>query len=129
MCIRDRARIKAGLQDKLYLGNLDAQRDWGYAKEYVEAMWLMLQRDAPDDFVVATGQRHSVRDFAEAAFAHVGLDWQDYVETDPEHHRPAEVDLLQGDANKAREKLGWEPATTFEGLVKLMVDADLEQVN
>ena len=123
------ARIKAGLQDKLYLGNLEAQRDWGYAKEYVEAMWRMLQQDVPDDYVVATGQRHSVRDFAEAAFAHVGLNWEDHVETDASHHRPAEVDVLQGDATKAREQLGWEPDTTFEGLVKLMVDADLEQVS
>ena len=123
------ARIKAGLQDKLYLGNLDAKRDWGYAKEYVEAMWRMLQQDSPGDYVVATGQCHSVRDFAEAAFAHVGLNWEDHVETEASHHRPAEVDLLQGDSTKAHEQLGWQPDTTFEGLVKLMVDTDLEQVS
>lgn len=119
------ARIKAGLQDKLYLGNLDAQRDWGYAKEYVEAMWLMLQQDQPDDYVVATGETHSVREFLVEAFGHVGLDWEKYVEIDPKYYRPAEVDLLIGDATKAKRQLGWEPKTTFKELVKLMVDADV----
>jgi len=122
------ARIKAGLQDKLYLGNLDAKRDWGYAKEYVEAMWRMLQQDTPDDYVIATGETHSVRDFCVAAFSHVGLNWEEYVQTDETYHRPAEVDLLLGDPAKAREQLGWEPETTFEGLVKLMVDEDLKLV-
>ena len=122
------ARIKAGQQEKLYLGNLEAKRDWGFAKEYVEAMWLMLQQDEPQDFVIATGETHSVRDFVQAAFAHVGLDWEKHVETDPEYHRPAEVDLLKGDASKAKEVLGWEPQTKFTNLVKLMVDADLKLV-
>ncbi len=120
------AHIKAGLQDKLYLGNLDAKRDWGYAKEYVEAMWLMLQQDTPDDYVIATNETHSVREFLEVAFSHVGLDWQKYVEIDPRYHRPAEVDLLIGDYSKAKKKLGWEPKTKFEALTKLMVDADVE---
>ncbi len=120
------AHIKAGLQDKLYLGNLDAQRDWGYAKEYVEAMWLMLQQDEPDDYVVATGETHSVREFLEVAFGHVGLDWRQYVEIDPRYFRPAEVDQLIGDSTKARQKLGWQPKTTFVELTKLMVDADIE---
>jgi GDPmannose 4,6-dehydratase len=119
------ADIKAGLQDKLYLGNLDAKRDWGYAKEYVEAMWLMLQQDGPDDYVIATGETHSVQDFLEEAFTHVGLDWRKYVELDPKYLRPAEVDLLVGDAGKARERLGWQPGTTFKELVRLMVDADV----
>ena len=122
------ARIKVGLQDKLYLGNLDAKRDWGYAKEYVEAMWRMLQQDTPDDYVIATGETHSVRDFCVAAFSHVGLNWEEYVQTDEAYHRPAEVDLLLGDPAKAREQLGWEPSTTFEDLVKLMVDEDLKLV-
>ena len=122
------ARIKAGRQEKLYLGNLEAKRDWGFAKEYVEAMWLMLQQDEPQDFVIATGETHSVRDFAQASFDHVGLDWEKYVETDAEYHRPAEVDLLKGDATKAKEALGWEPQTKFTNLVKLMVDADLKLV-
>ena len=122
------ARIKAGQQEKLCLGNLEAKRDWGFAKEYVEAMWLMLQQDEPQDFVIATGETHSVRDFAQAAFDHVGLDWEKYVETDAEYHRPAEVDLLKGDASKAKEVLGWEPQTKFANLVKLMVDADLKLV-
>jgi GDPmannose 4,6-dehydratase len=122
------ARIKAGQQEKLYLGNLEAKRDWGFAKEYVEAMWLMLQQDKPQDFVIATGETHSVRDFTQAAFDHVGLDWEKHVETDAEHHRPAEVDLLKGDASKAKEVLGWEPQIKFAGLVKLMVDADLKLV-
>ncbi len=119
------AHIKAGLQDKLYLGNLDARRDWGYAKEYVEAMWLMLQQDAPDDYVVATGETHSVREFLEAAFHHAGLEWERYVEYDARYERPAEVDLLIGDASKARAKLGWEPRTTFHDLVRLMVDEEI----
>lgn len=122
---RAAARIQAGSQDKLYLGNLDAQRDWGYAKEYVEAMWLMLQQDQPDDYVVATGETHSVKEFVEATFSAVGLDWQKYVEIDPKYYRPAEVDLLVGDASKAKRLLGWEPTTTFKGLVDLMVDADM----
>ena len=120
------AHIKAGLQSKLYLGNLDAKRDWGYAKEFVEAMWLILQQPAADDYVIATGETHSVREFLEVAFAHVGLDWQKHVEIDPRYFRPAEVDLLIGDAGKARRKLGWEPKTKFVDLVKLMVDADIE---
>ena len=119
------AHIKAGLQDKLYLGNLEAKRDWGYAKEYVEAMWLMLQQDAPDDYVIATGETHTVRDFLEEAFGHVGLNWKDYVEHDARYERPAEVDLLIGDATKAKQKLGWQPRTTFHGLVQLMVDEEL----
>ena len=120
------AHIQAGLQKKLYLGNLDAKRDWGFAKEYVEAMWLMLQQDQPDDYVIATGQTHSVREFLEVAFAHAGLDWKQHVEIDPRYYRPAEVDLLIGDSTKAREKLGWVPKTTFVDLTKLMVDADIE---
>ena len=120
------ARIRAGLQEKLYLGNLDAKRDWGYAPEYVEAMWLMLQQDEPDDFVIASGTSHSVREFAELAFAHVDLDWERYVEIDPAYYRPAEVDYLLGDASKARRVLGWQTRTTFEELVRLMVDADVQ---
>jgi GDPmannose 4,6-dehydratase len=120
------ASIKLGLQKELLLGNLDAERDWGYAKDYVEAMWLMLQQAEPDDYVVATGKAHSVRELVTLAFEHVGLDPADYVRTDPAYFRPAEVDHLIGDASKAREKLGWEPRTSFEELVKLMVDADLE---
>ncbi|HEX5220144.1 MAG TPA: GDP-mannose 4,6-dehydratase [Verrucomicrobiae bacterium] len=120
------AHIKAGLQEKLYLGNLDAKRDWGYAKEYVEAMWLMLQQPEPDDYVVATNETHSVKEFLEVAFDHVGLDWKKYVEIDPRYYRPAEVDLLIGDYSKARQKLGWEPKTKFVELTRLMVDADIE---
>jgi GDPmannose 4,6-dehydratase len=120
------ARIKAGIQDKLYLGNLDARRDWGYAPEFVEAMWLMLQHEAADDFVICTGDSHTVREFAEQAFAHVDLDWQKYVEVDPGYYRPAEVDHLQGDPAKAKKVLGWEPKTSFEQLVQLMVDADVQ---
>lgn len=120
------ARIKAGLQKKIYLGNLDAKRDWGYAKDYVRAMWLMLQQDQPDDYVVATNETHSIREFLDIAFTHVGLTWQDYVEFDERYLRPAEVDLLIGDPSKAKEKLGWEPSVTFEELVKLMVDSDRE---
>jgi GDPmannose 4,6-dehydratase len=110
----------------VFLGNLDAKRDWGYAKEYVEAMWLMLQQDKPDDYVIATNETHSVRDFLQAAFGHVGLDWQKHVEIDPRYYRPAEVDLLIGDYAKAKRQLGWEPKTRFVDLVKLMVDADVE---
>ena len=118
------ARIKHGLQDKLYLGNLDAKRDWGYAPDYVEAMWLMLQADEPDDYVIATGETHSVREFLEQAFSHAGLEWEEHVEIDPRYFRPSEVDVLLGDASKARERLGWEPKVGFEKLVTLMVDAD-----
>lgn len=120
------ARIKAGLQDKLFMGNLEARRDWGYAKEYVEAMWLMLQQSEPDDYVVATGETHSVKDFLELAFGHVGLDWEKYVEIDPKFYRPAEVDQLVGDATKAHKKLGWTPKTKFADLVRLMVDTDVQ---
>ncbi len=120
------AHIQAGLQEKLYLGNLDAKRDWGYAKEYVEAMWLMLQQDQSDDYVVATNETHSVREFLEVAFAHAGLDWKKYVEIDPRYFRPAEVDLLVGDYSKAKKQLGWEPKTRFIDLAKLMVDADIK---
>ena len=120
------ARIKLGLQKELYLGNLDAKRDWGYAKEYVEGMWRMLQQPEGDDYVLATNETHSVREFCEVAFAHVGLNWEDFVKYDARYERPAEVDLLIGDYAKAKAKLGWEPQTTFEGLTKLMVDADLE---
>ena len=119
-------RIKHGLQSKLYMGNLDAKRDWGFAGDYVEAMWLMLQQDEPDDYVVATNETYSVRQFCERAFARVGLDYQDYVEIDPRYFRPAEVDLLLGDPAKATRKLGWKPKVSFEGLVDMMVDADLE---
>src|SRR2546428_1023182 len=119
------AHLKAGLQDKLYLGNLDAKRDWGYAKEYVEAMWRMLQQDEPDDYVVATGETHAVQEFVEEAFSYAGLDWRDYVELDPKYYRPSEVDLLVGDASKAKRVLEWEPKTTFKDLVSLMVDADM----
>jgi GDPmannose 4,6-dehydratase len=119
------AAIKAGLQDTLYLGNLEARRDWGYAPEYVEAMWLMLQHDTPDDYVVATGETHSVREFLEEAFSCVGLDWQQHVEINARYFRPSEVDLLIGDATKARTVLGWRPKTAFRDLVRLMVDADI----
>jgi len=120
------AHIQAGLQNKLYLGNLDAKRDWGYAKEFVEAMWLMLQQDKPDDYVIATQETHSVREFLEIAFGHAGLNWKQHVEIDPRYLRPTEVDLLIGDASKARRLLGWEPKTRFADLVKLMVDADIK---
>ncbi|MGA2241643.1 MAG: GDP-mannose 4,6-dehydratase [Verrucomicrobiota bacterium] len=120
------AHIQAGLQEKLFLGNLDAKRDWGFAQEYVEAMWRMLQQPKPDDYIIATNETHSVREFLEAAFGHVGLDWQKYVEIDPRYFRPAEVDLLIGDYSKAKKQLGWEPKTRFADLVKLMVDADVE---
>ncbi|WP_414584203.1 GDP-mannose 4,6-dehydratase [Scytonema sp. PCC 10023] len=120
------ARILAGKQKKLYMGNLDAKRDWGYAKDYVQAMWLMLQQNEPDDYVVATGETHSVREFLEIAFGYVNLKWENYVEFDERYLRPAEVELLIGDASKAKRKLGWEPTVTFEDLVKLMVEADLQ---
>ena len=120
------AHIRAGLQAKLYLGNLDAKRDWGYAKEYVEAMWLMLQQDQPDDYVIATQETHSIREFLEVAFGHVGLDWRKHVEIDPRYYRPAEVDLLMGDYSKAKRKLGWEPKTRFAELARLMVEADIK---
>ena len=122
------AAIVAGTERKLYLGNLDARRDWGFAPEYVEAMWRMLQQDAPDDYVVPTGQMHSVREFVELAFGLVGLDWQDFVEIDPRYFRPTEVDELCGDASKARQVLGWEPRTSFPDLVEIMVRADLEEL-
>jgi GDPmannose 4,6-dehydratase len=120
------ARIQAGLQDKLFMGNLEARRDWGYAKEYVEAMWLMLQQPEPDDYVVATGENHSIKEFLELAFDHAGLDWKKHVEIDPKFYRPAEVDQLVGDATKAHKKLGWTPKTKFADLVRLMVDADVQ---
>jgi GDPmannose 4,6-dehydratase len=120
------AAIKLGLAEELALGNLDARRDWGYAKDYVEAMWMMLQQDEPDDYVIATGKDHSVRELVDIAFEHLGLDPDDHVKLDPRFLRPAEVDHLIGDPSKARRKLGWEPRTSFEELVRLMVDADLE---
>ena len=123
---RAATRIKLGLQEKLYLGNVDAQRDWGYAKDYVEAMWLMLQAKTADDFVIATGETHSVREFLDETFGYLDLDWKESVETDPRYFRPAEVDLLLGDASKARRELGWEPKVSFKQLVRLMVDHDLE---
>jgi GDPmannose 4,6-dehydratase len=123
---RAAARIASGIPETLYLGNLDARRDWGHAADYVEAMWLMLQEDEPDDYVIATGETHSVREFCERAFAHVGLDYRDHVEIDPRYYRPAEVDLLQGDASKARRALGWVPKLTFGGLVAGMIDAELQ---
>jgi GDPmannose 4,6-dehydratase len=120
------AHIKAGLQKKLYLGNLEAKRDWGYAPEYVEAMWMMLQQDKPDDFVIATGETHSVQEFCEEAFSRVGLDWKQYVELDKRYLRPAEVDILIGDPSKAKKILNWQPRTRFKDLVQLMVDADVK---
>jgi len=123
---RAAARIKAGLEEKLYLGNLQSRRDWGYAKEYVNAMWLMLQQEQPDDFVVATGESHTVEEFVERAFDHVGLQWQNHVEIDQRYFRPSEVDELTGDASKAKRELGWEPTVKFEELVSLMVDAEIE---
>jgi GDPmannose 4,6-dehydratase len=125
---RAAAQIKLGQQKKLYLGNLDAQRDWGYAPEYVDAMWRMLQQDTPDDYVIATGETHTVREFLEEAFACVDLDWEEHVGIDPRYYRPAEVDVLVGDASKARRELKWEARTRFRDLVRLMVDADLEQL-
>ena len=120
------AYIKAGLQKKLYLGNLDAKRDWGYAPEFVEAMWLMLQQEKPDDYVIATGETHSVREFCEEAFGLVGLDWNKYVELDKRYLRPAEVDILMGDPSKAKKQLGWEPKVKFKELVRIMVEADVK---
>ena len=120
------ARIRAGLQQRLYLGNLDAKRDWGYAPEYVDAMWRMMQLDEPDDFVVATGETHTVREFVQTAFDYVGLDWEKYVEIDPKYFRPNEVDILQGDASKAERMFGWRPRVRFSELVRLMVDADMK---
>jgi GDPmannose 4,6-dehydratase len=123
---RTATRIKLGLQDKLYLGNLDARRDWGFAGDYVEAMWLMLQQDEPDDFVIATGETHSVREFLDEVFGHLDLDWHDYVGSDPRYLRPAEVDLLLGDPAKARRVLKWQPKVGFRELARMMTDADLE---
>jgi len=119
-------KSRPGCRNKLYLGNLDAKRDWGYAKEYVEAMWLMLQQDQPDDYVIATNETHSIREFLDVAFGHAGLDWRKYVEIDPRYYRPAEVDLLIGDYSKAKKQLGWEPQTKFAALARLMVDADIK---
>ncbi len=122
---RAATRIKLGLQDKLFLGNLDAKRDWGYAKDYVEAMWLMMQAEKSDDYVIATGETHSVKEFVEETFSYLDLDWNEHVEIDPWYYRPSEVDLLLGDSSKARKELGWEPKVGFRELVKLMVDHDL----
>jgi len=122
---RAATRIKLGLQKKLYLGNIDAKRDWGFAKDYVEAMWLMLQQDIADDYVIATGKTATIREFLDLVFGHLGLDWSQYVEIDPRYFRPAEVDLLLGDASKAKEKLGWTAPTNLAGLAKIMTDADL----
>ena len=121
-------RIQAGLQEKLYLGNLDAKRDWGYAPDFTEAMWMIVQHDEPGDYVIATGEMHSVRDFLNAAGEHLGIDWEKVVEIDPTYYRAAEVDALCGDATKAREQLGWEPTVTFNELVKIMIDADVKQL-
>jgi GDPmannose 4,6-dehydratase len=123
---RSVGRIKTGLQSKLLLGNLDAKRDWGFAGDYVEAMWLMLQQERPDDYVIATGETHSVQEFLESAFGYLELDWHKYVDTDPRFFRPSEVDLLIGDASKARGVLGWQPKVKFHDLVSMMVNADLE---
>ncbi|MBC7242763.1 MAG: GDP-mannose 4,6-dehydratase [Anaerolineae bacterium] len=122
------ARIKLGLDNELRLGNLEARRDWGYAGDYVRAMWLMLQQDEPDDYVIATGETHSVRELCEVAFSYVGLDYRDFVRVDPQYFRPAEVDLLVGDASKAHAKLGWRPTVNFQELVQMMVEADLERL-
>jgi len=122
------AHIKLGLQDTLFLGNLEARRDWGYAPDYVEAMWRMLQQDEAGDYVIGTGEMHSVREFVELAFAAADLDWQQYVRIDPRYYRPAEVDALEADFSKARRVLGWNPTVTFHHLVRLMVDADLRAV-
>jgi GDPmannose 4,6-dehydratase len=123
---RAATRIKLGLQDCVYMGNMDAKRDWGFAKEYVEAMWLMLQQDQPDDYVIATNETHSVREFCEETFSLLDLDWKQYVKHDARYERPAEVNLLKGNPAKARKQLGWEPKTTFKGLVRVMVEADLQ---
>jgi len=122
------ARIKLGVQQELKLGNLDAMRDWGFAGDYIKAMWLMLQQDKPNDYVVATGEKHSVREFVELAFSHADLDWHDYVQTDPALFRPAEVSTLRGDPTMAKEVLGWQPEVDFAGLVRMMVDADIQCV-
>ena len=122
------ARIKLGIQDSLSLGNLDAARDWGFAGDYVRAMWIMLQQEKPADYVIATGEKHTVRELVELAFGHVGLDWQKFVRTDPNLLRPAEVNKLRGNAAKARDELGWQPRVGFAELIRMMVDADLEQV-
>jgi GDPmannose 4,6-dehydratase len=122
------AKIKLGLADKLHLGNLDAQRDWGFAGDYVEAMWLMLQQEKPEDYVIATGETHSVREFCELAFSRVGLNYQDHVVIDSAFFRPAEVDLLIGDSTRARKELGWQPKVDFQTLVNMMVDYDLERI-
>jgi GDPmannose 4,6-dehydratase len=123
---RAAARIKLGLQQKLFLGNLEARRDWGYAKDYVEAMWLMVQQPEGDDYVVATGEAHTVRQLCEHAFGHVGLDYNDYVEIDPRYYRPTEVDYLLGDPAKAARRISWKPKTSFKALISLMMDADME---
>jgi len=123
---RAATRIKLGLQDKLYLGNLDARRDWGFAGDYVEAMWQMLQHNEPDDFVIATGETHSIREFLDEAFGILNLDWNDYVEIDPRYNRPSEVEILIGDPSKAKAKLGWEPKVTFKALVAMMVESDMK---
>jgi GDPmannose 4,6-dehydratase len=122
------ARIKMGLEDKIYLGNLKAKRDWGYAKDFVEAMWMMLQQEEPDDYVIATGESHSVEEFLEEAFGYVGLDWRGYVEIDPRYLRPTDVGFLQGDASKAKRKLNWEPKVKFKELVRIMVDSDIKEL-
>jgi GDPmannose 4,6-dehydratase len=122
------ARVKLGLASEIRLGNLDARRDWGFAGDYVEAMWRMLQQPAPSDYVIGTGQTHSVRELVEAAFGHVGLDWRKHVSTDPKYMRPAEVDLLQADPTKAKRELQWAPRVGFAELVAMMVDADLERL-
>ena len=123
---RAATRIKLGLQEKLYLGNLDAKRDWGFAGDFVEAMWLVLQQDKPDDYVIATGEMHSVREFLDEVFGHLDMDWQKYVEIDPRYFRPTEVDILLGDSSKARKVLNWQPKITFKALAKMMTDADME---
>jgi len=122
------AKIKLGLLDKLHLGNLDAFRDWGFAKDYVRAMWLMLQQDKPDDYVIATGEEHSVRELVETAFSYLELDWEKYVVQDPEFFRPVDLNMLVGDSSKARKRLGWKPSVSFEQLVKLMVDSDIKKL-
>jgi len=126
---RAATRIKLGLQDRLYLGNIDAERDWGYAGDYVKAMWMMLQQDEPDDYVIATGKRHSVREFCERAFSILDLDWEKHVEIDKQYMRPSDVDRLQGDASKAHKVLGWKPSVTFDTLVEMMIETDLKLAN
>jgi GDPmannose 4,6-dehydratase len=121
------ARIKLGLQNDLYLGNLDAKRDWGYAGDFIQAMWLMLQQEEPEDYVIATGETHSVRELLDVAFGHLDLDWKRYVKIDPRYYRPTEVDFLIGDASKAKKNLGWEPKVTFKELITMMVESDLAE--